>query len=79
MLKYKICVTDVKGEYMNNQNSCGGCRENANTSIECTVSQCKNHCENQNYCSLKSIRVVTHESDPTEVACTDCSSFMPKN
>lgn len=50
----------------------------ANTSIECTVSQCKNHCGNQNYCTLNAIRVVTHEANPTEVACTDCSSFEKK-
>lgn len=50
----------------------------ANTSIECTVSQCKNHCGSQNYCTLNAIRVVTHEANPTEVACTDCSSFEKK-
>ncbi len=50
----------------------------ANHSIECTVDQCKHHCENQNYCTLSTIRVVTHESNPTEVACTDCSSFQKK-
>ena len=51
----------------------------ANKSIECTVSQCRNHCGEQNYCSLNCIRVATHEQNPTEVACTDCTSFVPKN
>ena len=51
----------------------------ANKSIECTVSQCAHHCGEQNYCTLDCIRVVTHESNPTEVACTDCSSFTPEN
>lgn len=64
---------------MNEKENCCSCRDKANTAIECTVSECKNHCGNQNYCSLKSIRVVTHEQNPTEIACTDCSSFVPKN
>ncbi|MBQ7354305.1 MAG: DUF1540 domain-containing protein [Clostridia bacterium] len=55
-----------------------GKKNTANTSIECTVKQCEHHCENQNYCSLNAIRVVTHEQNPTEVACTDCSSFKAK-
>lgn len=50
----------------------------ANPSIECTVTECAHHCGTQNYCSLKAIKVVTHESNPTEIACTDCSSFVLK-
>lgn len=62
------------------KNSCYncGCGDQANPSIECTVTQCKNHCGDQNFCTLKAIRVVTHESHPTEIACTDCSSFVLK-
>lgn len=37
----------------------------ANKSIECTVKQCANHCGTENYCSLDSILVGTHECDPT--------------
>lgn len=63
----------------NTKSNCpGGNCDCANTSIECTVSQCAHHCGTQNYCSLKTIKVVTHESDPTEIACTDCSSFKLK-
>lgn len=51
----------------------------ANKCIECTVNSCEHHCQNQNYCSLDSIRVVTHESNPTEVSCTDCGSFVKKS
>lgn len=47
----------------------------ANTSINCTVDQCKYHCKHQEYCSLDSIRVGTHEADPTVIECTDCESF----
>lgn len=54
---------------MNNQ-SC-----HANHSIHCTVTQCANHCSDEQYCALDSIRVGTHESNPTEQKCTDCQSF----
>lgn len=49
--------------------------KNANTSIECTVYQCKNHCKDKQYCSLNCIKVGTHEANPTEIPCTDCESF----
>ena len=50
----------------------------ANQSIGCTVTQCKHHCETQNYCSLDKIMVCTHESNPTMKQCTDCDSFELK-
>ncbi|MBE6605918.1 MAG: DUF1540 domain-containing protein [Ruminococcaceae bacterium] len=53
--------------------------DKANKSIECTVTQCKNHCESVNYCSLNAIKVGTHESNPTENKCTDCESFECRN
>lgn len=49
-----------------------------NQSIKCTVDQCANHCECENYCGLKSIVVGTHESNPTMDECTDCKSFKLK-
>lgn len=52
--------------------------EKANKCIECTVTQCKNHCESENYCSLDTIRVGTHEANPTVDQCTDCMSFQCK-
>lgn len=48
---------------------------NANKCICCTVSQCKNHCKDTNYCSLDTISIGTHESNPTVCQCTDCESF----
>ena len=51
---------------------------NANKSIECTVRTCANHCDKENYCSLDRILVGTHESNPTQDACTDCMSFRKK-
>ena len=55
-----------------------GCDSNPNKSIKCTVSQCKNHCGSEDFCSLKSIMVGTHESNPTMIECTDCTSFQMK-
>lgn len=51
---------------------------NANHCIACTVSQCKHHCDRENYCSLERIQVGTHEADPTVDQCTDCMSFSRK-
>ncbi|MBE6927157.1 MAG: DUF1540 domain-containing protein [Ruminococcaceae bacterium] len=54
------------------------CYTNANRCIECTVSQCKYHCDTENYCTLEKIMVGTHEADPTAKQCTDCMSFAKK-
>ena len=55
------------------------CRcNNANKSIECTVTNCRNHCDGANYCSLECILVGTHEANPTMDQCTDCKSFQLK-
>ena len=51
---------------------------NANKCIECTVKQCANHAQTSNYCALDKILVGTHETNPTEVSCTDCNSFKLK-
>ena len=53
--------------------------DKANHSIRCTVSSCVNHCDCENYCSLDSIQVGTHECDPKQAQCTDCQSFAKKN
>lgn len=51
----------------------------ANKSIKCTVTNCENHNKTQNYCSLDSITVGTHEANPTMCQCTDCENFVAKN
>lgn len=51
----------------------------ANHNIRCSVVQCENHCENEQYCALESISVGTHEANPTVCQCTDCESFVAKN
>jgi len=50
----------------------------ANSSIRCTVTQCKNHAQNSEYCALNAITVGTHEANPTKYECTDCMSFEVK-
>ena len=50
----------------------------ANKCVECTVTECANHCQSENYCSLDKILVGTHESNPTVDQCTDCKSFRRK-
>ena len=53
-------------------------REKSNPCIACTVQQCAHHSQKENYCSLDSILVGTHEHNPTEDQCTDCKSFLRK-
>ncbi len=48
-----------------------------NHCIMCSVASCKNHSRKKDYCSLESIRVGTHESNPNKPPCTDCQSFEP--
>lgn len=49
-----------------------------NSSIKCSVQQCKFHNQSENYCTLNEIQVGTHEKNPTVVECTDCQSFILK-
>ncbi len=48
---------------------------NANKCIKCDVVQCKNHCQDVDYCALDVIKIGTHEDDPKICQCTDCESF----
>ena len=56
-------------------NVMSSCSCTPNKSIKCSVTQCAHHCKDGNYCALNSIQIGTHESNPTEVKCTDCESF----
>ena len=49
-----------------------------NECIACSVDSCRHHHDSRDYCTLQSIRVGTHEANPTEVKCTDCESFRLK-
>ena len=49
-----------------------------NSSIHCTVSNCSNHCQGQDYCGLNTVQIGTHESNPTKTECVACNSFRMK-
>ena len=49
-----------------------------NSSIKCSVSQCKYNMVTEDYCSLNCISVGTHEANPTVPECTDCNSFVKR-
>lgn len=49
-----------------------------NESINCSVTNCSYHAGSEDYCTLDSIKVGTHESNPTKKECTDCESFENK-
>lgn len=52
--------------------------DNANKCIACTVSQCRHHCGDSDFCTLDKILVGSHEDNPTMDQCTDCKSFLRK-
>ena len=47
-----------------------------NSSIQCSVAQCQYNMGDEQYCTLDSIEVGTHEPDTTMPECTDCNSFV---
>ena len=58
--------------------SCDKCNTEKNESIQCTITNCEHHCQTADYCSLYTIQIGTHESNPTQIECTDCESFKMK-
>jgi len=46
-----------------------------NSSIGCSVSDCKFHCKDDDYCTLDKIEVVANAKPANSVECTDCGSF----
>ncbi len=47
-----------------------------NSSIGCSVTECKFHCKDDNYCTLNKIEVAKHSQMANSVEQTDCGSFM---
>ncbi|GFZ31741.1 hypothetical protein CSC2_22670 [Clostridium zeae] len=47
-----------------------------NKSISCTVTECKNHSKEENFCSLNKIQIVKHSDSASNVEQTDCRSFQ---
>ncbi len=60
---------------MNAKYTNDGCSCTPNNAIQCAVTSCAHHCKDVNYCGLNSIRVGTHEANPSMDQCTDCQSF----
>lgn len=50
-----------------------------NECIECSIKNCAYHAQDVDYCTLNSIKVGTHEANPTKKECTDCESFQNKS
>lgn len=48
---------------------------NHNSSIGCSVAECKFHCKDDNYCTLDNIQVVKHSQKADTIESTDCGSF----
>ena len=47
-----------------------------NDNIECSVTECENHCKDDDFCTLAKIKVTKHEPVASNIRCTDCSSFQ---
>jgi len=56
----------------------GGTPCTPNRAIQCSVTSCARHCQAEQYCGLTTIKVGTHEANPTKDQCTDCQSFKLK-
>jgi hypothetical protein len=54
-------------------------RNEANHSITCTVKECEYHSAHQDYCSLDTIKVGSHDLNPKDKKATDCESFEKKS
>lgn len=50
-----------------------------NCAIHCTTQNCQYNLGTENYCTLNSIQVGSHENCPQSCQCVDCQSFVPKN
>jgi len=61
-------VTSIKGGIKMQDKS-------ANPSIKCKATQCKHHCQDENYCSLDCITIGAHDMSMGKDKCTDCESF----
>ena len=47
-----------------------------NECIQCTIKNCAYHADTTDYCDT--IKIGTHEMNPTKKECTDCESFVNK-
>jgi hypothetical protein len=47
-----------------------------NPCIQCDVGNCQFHCGSENYCTLNTVKIGTHENNPKVPECVDCESFV---
>ncbi|MCL2055440.1 MAG: DUF1540 domain-containing protein [Oscillospiraceae bacterium] len=52
---------------------------NKNPSIRCDIHSCQHNMNSEDYCTLESIKVGTHEPHPKMPECTDCQSFIMRS
>ncbi|WP_129701600.1 DUF1540 domain-containing protein [Anaerostipes caccae] len=50
-----------------------------NDCIECTINNCAYHAGDVDYCTLETIKIGTHEPNPTTKECTDCVMWYKKS
>lgn len=53
--------------------------ETRNPGIRCTVEQCRYNLCSENACCLGTVRIGTHETDPSVKECVDCDSFEKRS
>ena len=46
-----------------------------NPCIQCTVRQCRHNLCKEDFCTLDTVRIGTHEANPSVKECVDCNSF----
>ncbi|MGL5616670.1 MAG: DUF1540 domain-containing protein [Sarcina sp.] len=53
---------------------------NHNSNICCNVKECKNHCSEDDFCTLTAISIVKQSANKSACSkeCTDCGSFELK-
>lgn len=49
--------------------------EQKNPNIHCTVGQCRHNLCTEPFCTLDTVHIGTHETEPSVKECVDCNSF----
>ena len=49
--------------------------EQKNPNIHCTVDQCRHNLCTEPFCTLDTVHIGTHETEPNVKECVDCNSF----
>ena len=79
MKKLKMGNINLKSRDFKSKNWENDMNKQPNHSIKCTVTSCANHAGKENYCVLDTVKIGTHEANPTVSQCVDCESFVLGN